>query len=148
MASPTAKIAFRIVIGVLLLLALFYVGRPLYWKISATVHDIRHNKQTVSHRLCMRPRNPWGGFMMNPTRGSVKIANRLQGDCFSRSCDGIFSRLIPQFYTKEVSDYQQHQKNLLCSFIFIKHFKLQDLSTTIGKPYLDSSEQSHIHRFN
>lgn len=32
---------------VILLLVLFYVGRPLYWKISATVHDIRQNKQTV-----------------------------------------------------------------------------------------------------
>ncbi|XP_021291897.1 uncharacterized protein LOC110422351 [Herrania umbratica] len=51
MASPTAKIAFRIVIGVLLVLALFYVGRPLYWKISATVHDIRHNKQTVQQGI-------------------------------------------------------------------------------------------------
>ncbi|EOY06347.1 hypothetical protein QUC31_016329 [Theobroma cacao] len=51
MASPTAKIAFRTVIGVLLLLALFYVGRPLYWKISATVHDIRHNKQTVQQGI-------------------------------------------------------------------------------------------------
>ena len=47
MASPTSRITFHIVIAVLLLLALFYVGRPLYWKISATIHDIRHNKQTV-----------------------------------------------------------------------------------------------------
>nr|XP_009788959.1 PREDICTED: uncharacterized protein LOC104236677 [Nicotiana sylvestris] len=48
MATSRAKIAFRIVIGILLLLLLYYVGRPLYWKISATVHDIRHHKQTVS----------------------------------------------------------------------------------------------------
>ncbi|XWS39085.1 hypothetical protein CRYUN_Cryun18bG0019800 [Craigia yunnanensis] len=47
MASPTSRITFRIVIAVLLLLALLYIGRPLYWKISATNHDIRHNKQTV-----------------------------------------------------------------------------------------------------
>ncbi|CAE6109293.1 unnamed protein product [Arabidopsis arenosa] len=30
-----------------LMVVLFYVGRPLYWKISATIHDIRHNKQSV-----------------------------------------------------------------------------------------------------
>lgn len=47
MASSTAKVSFRVVMVILLLLVLFYVGRPLYWKISATVHDIRHNKQTV-----------------------------------------------------------------------------------------------------
>ncbi|XP_022749018.1 uncharacterized protein LOC111298563 [Durio zibethinus] len=51
MASATSRIIFRIVIAVLLLLALFYVGRPLYWKISATIHDIRHNKQTVQQGL-------------------------------------------------------------------------------------------------
>lgn len=47
MASSTAKITFRIVMAVIVLLLFFYVGRPLYWKISATVHDIRQNKQTV-----------------------------------------------------------------------------------------------------
>ncbi|XVF28450.1 hypothetical protein REPUB_Repub15cG0030200 [Reevesia pubescens] len=51
MASPSSRITFRIVIAVLLLLALFYVGRPLYWKISATIHDIRHNKQTVQQGI-------------------------------------------------------------------------------------------------
>ncbi|XP_075653142.1 uncharacterized protein LOC142623588 [Castanea sativa] len=51
MASSTAKVSFRMVMVILLLLVLFYVGRPLYWKISATVHDIRHNKQTVKQGL-------------------------------------------------------------------------------------------------
>ncbi|XP_057417643.1 uncharacterized protein LOC130711887 [Lotus japonicus] len=51
MASPTSRIAFRIVMVSLLLLVLFYIGRPLYWKISATVHDIRNNKQTVRQGL-------------------------------------------------------------------------------------------------
>ncbi|XVE82011.1 hypothetical protein DITRI_Ditri15bG0112800 [Diplodiscus trichospermus] len=51
MASATSRITFRIVIAVLLLLALFYAGRPLYWKISATIHDIRHNKQTVQQGI-------------------------------------------------------------------------------------------------
>ncbi|GKV39074.1 hypothetical protein SLE2022_166840 [Rubroshorea leprosula] len=51
MASSTATITFRIVLVVLLLLFLFYVGRPLYWKISATIHDIRHNKQTVQQGI-------------------------------------------------------------------------------------------------
>lgn len=47
MASPKSRIIFRIMTLTLLLLLLFYIGRPLYWKISATVHDIRNNKQTV-----------------------------------------------------------------------------------------------------
>ncbi|TKY54095.1 hypothetical protein E2542_SST18501 [Spatholobus suberectus] len=51
MGSPTSRIVFRVVIVALLLLVLFYVGRPLYWKISATVHDIRSNKQTVRQGL-------------------------------------------------------------------------------------------------
>ncbi|XP_019181219.1 PREDICTED: uncharacterized protein LOC109176218 isoform X1 [Ipomoea nil] len=48
MASQTSRLTFRVLLGILVILALYYVGRPLYWKISATVHDIRHNKQTVS----------------------------------------------------------------------------------------------------
>ncbi|XVF04758.1 hypothetical protein REPUB_Repub05bG0112700 [Reevesia pubescens] len=51
MASPTSRTIFRIVIAVLLLLALLYVGCLLYWKISSTIHDIRHNKQTVQQRI-------------------------------------------------------------------------------------------------
>ncbi|KAL8515468.1 hypothetical protein ACS0TY_014237 [Phlomoides rotata] len=47
-SSPTAKLTFRLVLAAAAVLILFYVGRPLYWKISATIHDIRHNKQTVS----------------------------------------------------------------------------------------------------
>ncbi|KAE8076899.1 hypothetical protein FH972_015520 [Carpinus fangiana] len=51
MASAIARVSFRIIMAVLLLLILFYVGRPLYWKISATIHDIRNNKQTVKQGL-------------------------------------------------------------------------------------------------
>ncbi|XP_030465796.1 uncharacterized protein LOC115684969 [Syzygium oleosum] len=51
MASPGAKVSFRVLLAVLAVLVLFYVGRPLYWKISATVHDIRQNKQTVKQGL-------------------------------------------------------------------------------------------------
>ncbi|WVZ09924.1 hypothetical protein V8G54_014454 [Vigna mungo] len=47
MASPTSRIVFRTAAVALLLLLVFYISRPLYWKISATVHDIRNNKQTV-----------------------------------------------------------------------------------------------------
>ncbi|KAL0735551.1 hypothetical protein Bca4012_011761 [Brassica carinata] len=48
MASPTStSMWFRIVILITLMVVLFYVCRPLYWKISATIHDIRHNKQSV-----------------------------------------------------------------------------------------------------
>ncbi|KAK7387844.1 hypothetical protein VNO78_22640 [Psophocarpus tetragonolobus] len=51
MGSPTSRIVFRVLIVAILLLLLFYIGRPLYWKISATVHDIRNNKQTVREGL-------------------------------------------------------------------------------------------------
>lgn len=47
MATSTSRLTFRIIMVVLFLLLIFYVGRPLYWKISATIHDIRENKQTV-----------------------------------------------------------------------------------------------------
>lgn len=42
------KITSRVVVGILVVLLLYYVGRPLYWKISVIVQDIRHNKQSVS----------------------------------------------------------------------------------------------------
>ncbi|GER30183.1 hypothetical protein STAS_06111 [Striga asiatica] len=48
MASPAARLTFRLLLAAAVVLILFFVGRPLYWKISATIHDIRHNKQTVS----------------------------------------------------------------------------------------------------
>ncbi|KAJ7980184.1 Low-density receptor-like protein [Quillaja saponaria] len=47
MASSTARVTFRIVMVLLILLVLFYVGRPLYWKISSTVHEISENRQSV-----------------------------------------------------------------------------------------------------
>ena len=47
MATSAAMVAFRVIVGLLLILLLFYVGRPLYWKISATVDEIRQNKRTV-----------------------------------------------------------------------------------------------------
>ncbi|KAF5736908.1 hypothetical protein HS088_TW14G01063 [Tripterygium wilfordii] len=51
MASLTGRITFRVVAAILVLSVLFYVGRPLYWKISATIHDIRENKQTVKQGI-------------------------------------------------------------------------------------------------
>ncbi|KAF8401587.1 hypothetical protein HHK36_012532 [Tetracentron sinense] len=50
MASSIARVSFRIVF-VLLLLAALYLGRPLYWKLSATIHDIRENRQTVKEGI-------------------------------------------------------------------------------------------------
>ncbi|KAI8003652.1 hypothetical protein LOK49_LG08G03096 [Camellia lanceoleosa] len=41
MATTSARVTFRIVLAVLLIVAFFYLCRPLYWKISATVQDIR-----------------------------------------------------------------------------------------------------------
>ncbi|KAK6930086.1 hypothetical protein RJ641_004180 [Dillenia turbinata] len=51
MASGTSRVTFRIVLAVLFLMFLFYMGRPLYWKISATIHEIRENKQTVKEGI-------------------------------------------------------------------------------------------------
>ncbi|KAK4747201.1 hypothetical protein SAY87_026238 [Trapa incisa] len=51
MASPAVRVSFHVALAVLVVLVLFYVGRPLCWKITATVHDIRHNKQTLKHGL-------------------------------------------------------------------------------------------------
>jgi hypothetical protein len=51
MASATTRVIFRVVVGILAILVLFYVGRPLYWKISATVQEIRENKRTVKQGL-------------------------------------------------------------------------------------------------
>ncbi|XP_052189609.1 uncharacterized protein LOC127799533 [Diospyros lotus] len=48
MASPRARVTFRILLAILITVAFFYLFRPLYWKISATIQDIRQNKQTVS----------------------------------------------------------------------------------------------------
>ncbi|CAA2991515.1 Low-density receptor [Olea europaea subsp. europaea] len=65
MASVTARLAFRLVVVVLMLLTLYYVGRPLYWKISATIHDIRKNKQTVSggiSQILLEAQNSVGWF--------------------------------------------------------------------------------------
>ncbi|KAK1278572.1 hypothetical protein QJS04_geneDACA021130 [Acorus gramineus] len=48
MASSSSRVSVRLVLAVLLLLlGAFYVGRPLYWKISATVHEIRQKRQSV-----------------------------------------------------------------------------------------------------
>ncbi|XP_058731592.1 uncharacterized protein LOC131603309 [Vicia villosa] len=51
MASPKSRMIFRIMLVTLLLLLLFYIGRPLYWKFSATVYEIRNNKQTFRQGL-------------------------------------------------------------------------------------------------
>ncbi|KAF2287744.1 hypothetical protein P3X46_006036 [Hevea brasiliensis] len=51
MASPATRITFRLVVAVLVIMILFYVGRPLYWKISATIQEIRENKRTVQQGI-------------------------------------------------------------------------------------------------
>ncbi|KAI8566136.1 hypothetical protein RHMOL_Rhmol02G0016100 [Rhododendron molle] len=53
MASARAKLTFRIVLVLLLVIAVFYLFRPLYWKISSTVQDIRDNKQTFTGGLSL-----------------------------------------------------------------------------------------------
>ncbi|XP_072961707.1 uncharacterized protein [Typha angustifolia] len=51
MASTAARVSLRLAVAVALLLLAFYVGRPLYWKLSATVHEIREKRQTVQEGI-------------------------------------------------------------------------------------------------
>ncbi|WOL15781.1 hypothetical protein Cni_G24562 [Canna indica] len=51
MASSAARISLRLAAVLILLLAASYVGRPLYWKLSATVHDIREKRQSVKEGI-------------------------------------------------------------------------------------------------
>ncbi|KAG6482808.1 uncharacterized protein LOC122015992 [Zingiber officinale] len=51
MASSTARLSLRLAAALLLQLAAFYIGRPLYWKIAATVHEIRQNRQSVKQGI-------------------------------------------------------------------------------------------------
>ncbi|XP_077218144.1 low-density receptor-like protein [Tasmannia lanceolata] len=51
MVYSTTRVSLRLVFGLLLLLAAFYVGRPLYWKLSATIHEIRENRTTVKEGI-------------------------------------------------------------------------------------------------
>ncbi|ESW26202.1 hypothetical protein PHAVU_003G099200 [Phaseolus vulgaris] len=78
MGSPTSRVVFRTVVVALLLLLVFYIGRPLYWKISATVHDIRNNKQTVREglsQIVMEAQKSVGWYHDESDSG-VRAANR------------------------------------------------------------------------
>ncbi|KAI3890486.1 hypothetical protein MKX03_025028 [Papaver bracteatum] len=51
MVSSRVRISVRVFFILLLLAVIFYTGRPLYWKISATIHEIRENRQTVKQGI-------------------------------------------------------------------------------------------------
>lgn len=72
MATSTARVSFRVIVAILLILLLFYVGRPLYWKISATVHEIRQNKQTVKQ----------GCLSLSSDSSSVRPRFHINLSCF------------------------------------------------------------------
>ncbi|CAD5196246.1 unnamed protein product, partial [Musa acuminata subsp. malaccensis] len=42
-----ARVWLRLAVAFLFLLAAFYVGRPLYWKLSATIHEVREKRKSV-----------------------------------------------------------------------------------------------------
>ncbi|KAM7485158.1 hypothetical protein LguiA_001167 [Lonicera macranthoides] len=80
MASPTARVTFRMVLVILLILVLYYVGRPLYWKISATIHDIRQNKQTVTggiSQIVYEAQRTVGWFHDDSNSGRKTISRRI-----------------------------------------------------------------------
>nr|ABK23943.1 unknown [Picea sitchensis] len=41
MASQASRVGLRLALVVLICVLAFYVGRPLYWKLSATLHEVR-----------------------------------------------------------------------------------------------------------
>ncbi|XP_073108709.1 uncharacterized protein [Elaeis guineensis] len=51
MVSSAARVSLRVAAIVAILLVAFYVGRPLYWKLSATIHEIREKRQTVKEGI-------------------------------------------------------------------------------------------------
>ncbi|MCL7043502.1 hypothetical protein MKW94_016658 [Papaver nudicaule] len=51
MVSSRVRVSVRVFFILLLLAVIFYAGRPLYWKISATIHEIRENRQTVQQGI-------------------------------------------------------------------------------------------------
>ncbi|KAJ4969505.1 hypothetical protein NE237_016206 [Protea cynaroides] len=51
MVSSVSRVSCRVVSVMLLLAIAFYVGRPLYWKLSATIHEIRGKRQTVKQGI-------------------------------------------------------------------------------------------------
>jgi len=41
MASQATRMGLRLALFILICVLAFYVGRPLYWKLSATLHEVR-----------------------------------------------------------------------------------------------------------
>ncbi|GAB4843522.1 hypothetical protein Ancab_013484 [Ancistrocladus abbreviatus] len=97
MASSVAKITFRVVLGVLLITILFYVGRPLYWKISATVHDIRANKRTVSEGISqiVLEAQKFGGWFHDGSDPGVVGESNAKKVRTSTTRKILHSRIIP-----------------------------------------------------
>ncbi|KAF9618270.1 hypothetical protein IFM89_000905 [Coptis chinensis] len=50
-SSIIPKVSLRTTFIILLILVAFYVGRPLYWKLSATIQEIRENKTSVTQGI-------------------------------------------------------------------------------------------------
>ncbi|KAJ8510484.1 hypothetical protein OPV22_000918 [Ensete ventricosum] len=46
-SSSAARVSLRLAVAFLFLLAAFYVGRPLYWKLSATIHEVQEKRKSV-----------------------------------------------------------------------------------------------------
>ncbi|ESQ41894.1 hypothetical protein EUTSA_v10015120mg [Eutrema salsugineum] len=85
--SSSTRIWFRIVILIALMVVLFYVGRPLYWKISATIHDIRHNKQSVREgisQIVQEAQRSVGWYHDESDSGFRDVQNKKSGVAASR----------------------------------------------------------------
>lgn len=66
MASSTARLSLRLAAALLLLLAAFYIGRPLYWKLAATIHEIRQNRQSVKQGTTLFPISLFSSLPCHP----------------------------------------------------------------------------------
>ncbi|KAK9146804.1 hypothetical protein Sjap_006707 [Stephania japonica] len=92
MASSTARVPIRLAFALLVILAIFYIGRPLYWKLSATVHEIREKKTTVKEgisQFVMEARRSvgWG-------QGELDVGSGTVGDESGKSSGVATSRRI------------------------------------------------------
>eukprot|EP01018_Ginkgo_biloba_P039843 Gb_21606 [translate_table: standard] len=51
MASTAARVGLRLAVIVLICVLAFYVGRPLYWKLSASLQEVREKNYGLSQLM-------------------------------------------------------------------------------------------------
>ncbi|KAI3694265.1 hypothetical protein L1987_77229 [Smallanthus sonchifolius] len=77
MASLVVRVIFRSILALLLLFVLFHVGRPLYWKISATIHDLHQHKHTGFSEIVMEALKLMGWYDNSGVGEGIQTSRRL-----------------------------------------------------------------------